>query len=141
MRIHYATPDALIHAVAETLATQEELTAPEWASFVKTGQHKERPPTQDNWWHIRAASILRKVALRGPVGTNKLRSIYGGRKNRGHKPDRRAIAGGNIIRTILQQLEKAGYVKQDEVAGHKGRVLTPKGHSLLDTHANKVIAK
>jgi small subunit ribosomal protein S19e len=138
MRIHIVEPHQLIEAVALKLEKVEELKAPEWAAFVKTGHMNERPPQQENWWHIRAASILRKVALRGPVGTNKLRTLYGGRKNRGHKPDRTFEASGNIIRTILQQLEAAQFVKQDTVHGRKGRVITPKGQSLLDTVANEV---
>ena len=138
MRIHLVEPQQLIQETAKKLEELEELTPPAWASFAKTGSHNERPPTQDNWWHIRAASILRKVSLRGPVGTNKLRVLYGGRKNRGHKPDKTVRASGNIIRTALQQLEKAGLVKQDTVHGRKGRVITPKGQSLLDTTANEV---
>ncbi|MFT4249856.1 MAG: 30S ribosomal protein S19e [Candidatus Woesearchaeota archaeon] len=141
MRIHIVQPHQLIEAVAKKLEKFDELQPPEWASYVKTGQHNERPPQQEDWWHVRAASILRKVALRGPVGTNKLRGLYGGRKNRGHKPDRTRIASGNIIRTCLQQLEKAGLVKQDIVAGRKGRVLTAKGHSLLDTTTNEVASQ
>ena len=139
MRIHLAEPEQVILATAKKLEGLKELTPPEWAAYTKTGSHNERPPTQENWWHIRAASILRKVAIRGPVGTNKLRVLYGGRKNRGHKPDKTVIAGGNIIRTALQQLEKAGLVKQDTVDGRKGRVITPKGQSLLDTAANEVL--
>ncbi len=140
MRIHLVEPQALIDATAKKLEEIDELTAPTWAAYVKTGAHNERPPTQDNWWHVRAASILRKVALKGPIGTNKLRVLYGGRKNRGHKPDKTVRASGNIIRTALQQLEKAGLVKQDDVHGHKGRVITPQGQALLDKTANEVRA-
>ena len=138
MRIHLVEPQQLINATAKELEELEELTPPAWAAYVKTGAHNERPPTQDNWWHIRAASILRKVALKGPIGTQKMRVLYGGRKNRGHKPDKTVKASGNVIRTALQQLEKAGLVKQDEVDGRKGRVITPEGQSLLDKTANTV---
>ena len=40
-------------------------------------------------------------------------------------------AGGKIIRTILQQLEKAGYIQQTE-RPRKGRVVTPKGQRLIN---------
>ena len=132
MRIQLIEPALLIQRTAVELEKLPELAPPAWASFVKTGVHKERPPSQDNWWHIRAASILRKVALLGPIGTNKLRVLYGGRKNRGHKPDRFRQGSGNIIRTILQQLQMAGLVKETDIRGHKGRIITPKGQSLLD---------
>lgn len=131
---------ALVTQVAEELKGVKEVQAPEWAPFVKTGSHKERPPTQDDWWHIRAASVLKKVSDLGPVGTQKLRRKYGGRKNMGYAPDEFRQASGNIIRTILQQLETAKLVTQADKEGRKGRVLTPAGHSLLDKSAKKVTA-
>ena len=133
MRIQYAAPETLIMAVADKLKTIEQIQPPVWASYVKTGVHKERPPTQDDWWYIRTAAILRKVALMGPVGTSKLRVHFGGRKNRGHKPDAFRKGSGSVIRNALQQLEAAGLVKQVEVHGHKGRVVTAQGESLLDS--------
>jgi small subunit ribosomal protein S19e len=140
MRIHLAPPEALIHKVSEQLKSLEEVQPPVWAAYAKTGVHKERPPMQDDWWYIRSASVLRKVSLRGPIGTNKLRVLYGGRKNRGHKPDVNRRGSGSVIRTVLQQLEAAGLIQQVERNGHKGRVVTAKGQSLLDKAANEVIA-
>ncbi len=139
MRAGLVNPGKHIRVLASRLREFEQIIPPSWAPFVKTGVHKQRPPTQDDWWYIRSASILRKIAILGPVGTQKLRKCYGGRKNRGHKPDAFRVGSGNIIRTILQQLEKAGLIKQDTVHGHKGRVITPKGHSLLDKSAYEVI--
>mgnify|MGYP003902899649 FL=1 len=75
--------------------------APEWASFVKTGTHRERPPDQDNWWSIRSAAILRKVAFKGPIGANHISQEYGGPRDRGVKPNRAAAGSRNIARTIL----------------------------------------
>jgi len=133
MRIQYAHPEALILATAERLKGIEHIQPPVWASFVKTGVHKERAPTQDDWWFIRSAAILRKVALQGPIGTSKLRVHFGGRKNRGHKPDAFRKGSGSVIRNALQQLEAAGLVKQVDVHGHKGRIVTAQGESLLDS--------
>ncbi|RLG18699.1 30S ribosomal protein S19e [Nanoarchaeota archaeon] len=124
-------PSELIINLASEL--KKELTIPEWAKFVKTGPHKERPPQQDDWWWIRAASILRALYKR-PTGVERLRTKYGGRKNRGHKPERFVKASGKIIRTILQQLEQKGYVKKSD----KGRSLTPEGMKLLAKAAKGV---
>ncbi len=128
-------PHKLILQVAKELEKESAISQPEWSKFVKTGHHKQRLPLLDNWWHVRSAAILRTIARIGPVGTEKLRTKYGGRKNRGHKPDRRYKASGSVIRKSLQQLESAGLIQQKEVSGHKGRVLTPKGVSLLDKTA------
>lgn len=132
MRIQYAAPQTLIMATAEKLKSVEQIAPPTWAAFVKTGAHKERPPSQDDWWHIRCAAILRKVAINGPIGVAKLRVQYGGRKNRGHKPDQFRKGSGSVIRSALQQLEAAGLIQQVDKDGRKGRVITAKGESLLD---------
>lgn len=117
--------------LAEKLKKIPEIQAPEWSNYVKTSTHKERPPEQADWWHLRAASILNKVQKLGPIGVSKLRVKYGGKKNRGHKPERFYKGSGKITRTILQQLEKAGLIKEIKEGAHKGRKLTPKGQSLL----------
>ena len=104
---------------------------PEWAPYVKTGTHKERPPADKDWFYIRAASILRTIAMRGPIGVSKLRGKYGGRKNMGVQPDRFYDGSGNIIRKALQELDKAGLTIKAEKGVHKGRIITGKGQSLL----------
>ena len=100
--------------------------------------HNERIPLQDDWWYRRAASILRIIALRGPIGVSKLRTRYGGKKNRGVRPERFRIASGNIIRKILQQLDSASLSKQAVIGVHKGRVITPSGQKLLDKCATDI---
>lgn len=116
----------LIEKAAKRLENIKEINPPEWSKFVKTGVHKERPPEQENWWYIRTASIMRRLYMNPGIGVGKLRKIYGGRKNRGHKPEHKYKASGKIIREILQQLEKAGLVKVE-----KGRFLTSKGKEFL----------
>ncbi len=131
----------LITALAAELKRQNVVVPPDWAAFVKTGHHRERTPVDENWWYTRAASVLRTVYVRGPIGTEKLRVRYGGRKNRGVAPDRFYAAGGNHLRKILQQLEAAKLVEQAVKAGHKGRVITPLGRKLLHAVAGVVRAQ
>lgn len=125
----------LIKRLAAELKKTPEIKAPAWSVYAKTGMHKERPPRLPDWWHVRAAAVLRSIAKLGPVGVSKLRTKYGGKKNRGHKPGRFYKGSGNIIRKILQQLESAKLIKQTKIGVHKGRVLTPAGQSLLDKTA------
>jgi small subunit ribosomal protein S19e len=132
--IYDIKPQELIKKTAE--AIKSEVPTPTWANFVKTGHGKENRPLQSNWYQLRAASILRKVYKNGPIGTSKLRKNYTTKKNRGHRPEITTQASGKIIRSILQQLEKAGYIKQIEKGVHKGREITPKGKSLLDKLSN-----
>lgn len=135
--VYDVPPDILIERLARYLKEEvPEVTPPSWAKFVKTSPSRERIPMQADWWYIRAASILRKVYLLGPVGLNTLRTLYGGRQRRGSMPEHHRKAGGAIIRKILQQLEAAGLVKK---VSKKGRVVTPKGRSLLDYLSTEIL--
>ena len=125
-------PEKLILKAAEELQKEKALTPPSWASFVKTGIHKERPPLQSNWWQIRAAAVLRTVYVQGPIGVSKLRQKYGGNKRRGVRPRHYRRASGNILRKCLQQLQSAGYLDFKEKGINKGRVVSGKGKKFLD---------
>ena len=129
----------LIERASKQLAEQKLVQPPKWALYVKTGMHKERPPLMDGWWYARSAAVLRSVYKLGPIGTSKLRTKYGGRKNRGHKPEHHYRGSGAIIRKILQQLETAGLLKNVEKGVHKGRAVTPKGRSFLDKIAIQML--
>ena len=113
----------------------DEITAPSWASIVKTGPHVERQPQNPDWWHIRCASLLRKIYVHGPIGVEKLRAQYGGRKDFGVKPEHAAKAGKAIVRKALQQLEAAGLI---ETLKPKGRRMTSEGRKLLHELAEDV---
>lgn len=125
-------PTELINQAATELKKQHLVQPPDWSKFVKTAHFKDRTPDQEDWWYQRSAAVLRSIAKLGPVGTAKLRTKYGGKGNRGYKPERFSKASGSIIRKILQQLEKSGLLQQTAKGVHKGRVLTPKGVSFLD---------
>ncbi len=130
--------EALIDALAETLA--DRLEEPEWARYVKAGADRELPPDVEMFWHRRAASVLRKVAIEGPIGVERLRTAYGGAKDGSNRygvaPSRHAKGSGKIVRTILQQLQEEGLVEQ---AGSAGRIVSAEGRSLLDATAGDVL--
>ena len=119
----------LIRRLAQDLKTRNGVEAPDWALYVKTGTHKERAPDDPDWWYTRCASVLRKIYLKGPIGTERLRIVYGGRKRRGTKPNRFQKGSGAVVRTVLQQLERAGFVIK---RGNKGREMTSVGRSYMD---------
>jgi small subunit ribosomal protein S19e len=113
----------------------DEITPPPWVSIVKTGVHVQRPPQNPDWWYIRCASLLRKIYVHGPVGVERLRAEYGGRKDYGVRPEHAAKASGAIIRKALQQLEAAGFA---ETFKTRGRRVTKKGRKLLEELAEEV---
>jgi small subunit ribosomal protein S19e len=107
----------------------DETNPPPWAAIVKTGVHVQRPPQNPDWWYIRCASLLRKIYAHGPIGVEKLRAEYGGRKDYGVRPSHAAKGSGAIIRKALQQLEAAGFVGTFQTSGRR---VTKKGRKLLE---------
>src|SRR3989344_7793740 len=123
--------------LAEALKKVPEFVAPEWAEYVKSGVSKERPIEEPDFWHKRAASVLRQIYRKGTLGVNRLRTKYGSKKNRGMRPEKFVKSGGKIIRTILQQADKAGFTEiAQTVRGVRrkrpGRVLTAQGKKFLE---------
>lgn len=128
--------DKLIGALAVQVKNLPGMKEPEWAHFVKTGSHAERPPSDADWWYTRAASLLRKLYIHGPVGLSYLVSTYGGSKALKYSPKHHRDASGSPIRKLLQQLEQAELVAKTP----KGRVLTPKGRAMLDKASKEIFA-
>ncbi len=133
-------PQELVEGLTEELKTIAKLAPPAWAEFAKTGISREFPPTQEDWWYRRAASIMRKLVIRcdKPVGVGVLREQYGGRQRRGVRPSRHAKGSGHIIRTILQQLQDAQLV---EIVSKEGRNLTTTGKKLVNKVAREIKAR
>ena len=123
--------------LADALKEIPEFKEPEWAQFVKSGSSKARPINDLNFWHKRAASILRQIYKKGIVGVNRLRTKYGSRKNRGMRPEQFRKSSGKIIRTILQQADAVGFTEIAKTikgirSKRPGRQLTQKGRSFLE---------
>jgi len=117
--------------LAEALKKDKLFEKPEWVEFVKTGSGKERPNIDEDFWHKRAASILRQIYIREIVGVERLRTRYGNKKDRGQKPSRFVKGAGKMIRVILQQGEEAGLLAKVD-GKKKGRKLTQKGKDFLE---------
>ena len=123
--------------LAEALKQIPEFKQPEWSTLIKSGPAKERPIDDPDFWHKRAASILRQIYKKKNVGVIRLKTKYGSKKNRGYQPETFKKAGGKIIRTILQQADQAGFTEiAKAVKGAKakrlGRQLTTKGKEFLE---------
>lgn len=133
MDIRSISPEKYNKALAEALKSVKEFEQPEWSQFVKTSTHKKRPTQEEDFWFKRAASILRQIYLNGVVGVERLRTRYGGRKNRGQKPAEFRKGSGKMIRVILQQAEAAGFIEKVKTPKKAGRKLTEKGKEFLES--------
>jgi small subunit ribosomal protein S19e len=128
-------PGKLVQVIAMEFEKQG-VKMPAWALFVKTGAQAERAPDNKNWWNYRMASLLYRIYKDGPVGTQRLRTYYGGRKARGVAPHEFRRAGGKIIRVCLQELGQMGFVEKQKLGGRK---ITPKGEGFLDKMAKETM--
>ncbi len=117
--------------LAQALKKISEFKKPGWTDFVKSGTNKQRPIAEPDFWHKRASSILRQIYIRKIIGVQRLRTRYGGRKDRGMQPPEFRKAGGKIIRNILQQAESAGLIEKSK-SKTAGRQLTFKGKEFLE---------
>lgn len=128
--------EPLIERAAKKLKETKAVSTPEWAAFVRTGAHTEKPPEHPDWWFVRSAAVLRKIYLQGPIGTERLAAEFGGKRDRGSSPYHAVKGSRKVIRAILQQLQESGLV--ENVDGAKGRRVTSKGMSLLDNAAHDI---
>ncbi|EQD44260.1 30S ribosomal protein S19e, partial [mine drainage metagenome] len=104
-------PSKLLPPLAAELKNRNAVAPPPWATFVKTGVHKQRGPTAPDWWYLRSASVLRKIFVLGTVGTERLAAEYGGKRDRGSAPYHARSGSRAVLREIVQQLEKSGLVR------------------------------
>ncbi len=124
-------PGKFNEKLAEAVKKSEKFPKEAWIDFVKSGPHKKRPVADPDFWYKRAASILRQLYIHQVVGVERLRSRYGGRKDRGVQPPHFKKSSGKIIRKILQQAEAAGFA--EKIKGKRtGRQLTKLGKEFLE---------
>lgn len=136
--IYDVPADALIEAVAARLA--DRIDEPDWVAFTKSGAGKELPPEQDDFWYVRSASLLRKVAQNEPIGIERLATEYGSKKRGSNRyavrPGEHAGGSRKLIRASLQALEDEELVT---TAAGEGRRVSDEGESFLSTVAGEVL--
>ena len=128
--------DKLIPKLAEELKKVETIAPPDWAAYAKTGRHRQKSPVNNDWWHTRSAAMLRKIYIEGPVGTTRLAAMYGGKADRGSKPNKAVRGSRSISRMTVQQLEKGQLVQKQKDGG---RVVTAKGRKMIDAISLQIL--
>ncbi|KNA16999.1 hypothetical protein SOVF_083970 [Spinacia oleracea] len=129
------SPHDFVKAYAAHLKRSGKMELPHWTDIVKTGKLKELAPYDADWYYIRAASMARKVYLRGGLGVGGFRRIYGGSKRNGSRPPHFCKSSGAVARHILQQLEQVKIVEIDPKGGRK---ITSSGQRDLDQVAGRI---
>ncbi len=135
--IYDVPADALIEEVAARL--EDRIDEPEWVEFAKSGAGKELPPEQEDFWYVRSASLLRKVAQNEPIGIERLATEYGSKKRGSNRysvrPGEHEGGSRKLIRASLQALEDDGLVT---TAAGEGRRVSDEGEAFLSEVAADV---
>nr|KJB80718.1 hypothetical protein B456_013G145600 [Gossypium raimondii] len=116
------SPHEFVKAYAAHLKRSGKIELPPWTDIVKTGKLKELPPYDPDWYYVRAASMARKIYLRGGLGVGAFRRIYGG-------------SSGSVARHILQQLQNVNIIDIDPKGGRR---ITSNGQRDLDQVAGRI---
>eukprot|EP01130_Rhizamoeba_saxonica_P004198 TRINITY_DN1724_c0_g1_i1.p1 TRINITY_DN1724_c0_g1~~TRINITY_DN1724_c0_g1_i1.p1 ORF type:complete len:147 (+),score=42.17 TRINITY_DN1724_c0_g1_i1:267-707(+) len=130
---------AFIKEYAMHLKRTQWLQIPTWSIYVKTGISRELAPIDDDWFFVRAASIARKIYIRGGTGIGALRKVYGNKKRDGPSRSHFTLASGGLLRYIVQEFERLGILEADEKKG--GRRISAEGQKDLDRIAGRVAAQ
>jgi small subunit ribosomal protein S19e len=131
-------PSMLLPQLATELRNRQAVAPPPWATFVKTGVHKQRAPMQVDWWYLRSASVLRKIYLKGHIGVERLSAEYGGKRDRGSAPYHARTGSRAVLREIVHQLEKSGLVQPYKT---QGRRVSAEGERLLASVSKGILQK
>eukprot|EP01039_Chlorochromonas_danica_P004326 gene4326-4747_t len=124
-----------IAAYADVLKNNDKFVVPKWVDTVKTGVHKELAPYDPDWYHIRAAAIIRKIYLRPGTGVGDLKKSFGGSYRRGARPEIHRDAAGGLIRSILKSLDELKFTEKTEKGGRR---VTKIGQQALDLVAGQI---
>ncbi|KAL0377581.1 UNVERIFIED_CONTAM: 40S ribosomal protein S19-1 [Sesamum radiatum] len=130
------SPHEFVKSYAAHLKRSGKMELPEWTDIVKTGVLKELAPYDPDWYYIRAASMARKIYLRGGLGVGAFRRIYGGSKRNGSRPPHFGKSSGSVARHILQQLQNMNIIELDP---RGGRRITSSGQRDLDQVAGRIV--
>jgi small subunit ribosomal protein S19e len=133
---HDIPPQLYVQRLAKYIKDNiDQIQPPPWTTTAKTSSHTSRQPENPDWWFTRAASILRKTYIHGPIGIEKLRADYGGRHRKGSIREHVRKGSGTNIRKILKQLETAGLIQTTK---NQGRTITSEGRRTLDKLAAEI---
>ncbi|KAK4253171.1 hypothetical protein QN277_010771 [Acacia crassicarpa] len=131
-----ASPHEFVKAYAAHLKRSGKMEPPEWIDIVKTARFKELAPYDPDWYYIRAASMARKIYLRGGLGVGAFQRIYGGSKRNGSRPPHFCKSSGAIARHILHELQNMNIIEADP---NGGRRITPSGRRDLDQVTGRIV--
>jgi len=114
-------------------------TSPTGSNSPRAAPARRLPPKQEDFWYVRSASLLRKVAQNEPIGIERLATEYGSKKRGSNRysvrPGEHEGGSRKLIRASLQALEEDGLVT---TAAGEGRRISDDGEAFLSEVAADV---
>lgn len=108
--IYEVRPERFNVALKSYLKSSNKIVLPQDYDIIKTGESRELAPSDDDWYYMRAASIVRQIAKKGGVTSEFLAEKYGSRKNRGCRPSKYVPAHREIGDSVLENLKNMGWI-------------------------------
>ena len=136
-----------ITKLADLFREKNLIKLPSYATsaLVKCSHSNELSPLDANWFFHKAAAVARQiyVSKSKTLGVGSLRSVLGKKQRRWRLPCVTSRGGGKIIRDIVTQLRKLGYVENFATTENStlGLTLTGPGIAQLDKVAARCLTK
>ena len=122
--------------LATHLKDKRLVTPKPYTSLVKCSYSNELAPIDPDWFYTKAAAVARQiyVSKSSTLGVGSLRRVFAKKARRGVNTNTTSLAGGRIMRDIVQQLRKAGFVEQykSSEGATFGLLITKAGRSQMD---------
>ncbi|KAJ1421469.1 Winged helix DNA-binding domain superfamily [Sesbania bispinosa] len=123
------SPHEFVKAYSAHLKRSGKMELPEWTDIVKTARFKELAPHDPDWYYVRAASMARKIYLRGRSWCWCISEDLWWSQRNGSRPPHFCKSSGAIARHILQQLQNMSIIELDTKGGRR---ITSSGRRDLD---------
>ena len=135
----------LIKKLAEFYKEKGLIKLPKYTVFAKTSRARELSPIDPDWFFTKAASLTRRIYITKShtLGIGALKVITGKRQRRGASTNTFRTASGKVIRDIVTQLRKNGYVENyvNSNGPILGLCLTRLGRGEVDKIATRAMKK
>ena len=112
------------------------ITPPHYNNLVKCSYSNELAPLDPNWFYVKAAAVVRKIYITKSktLGVGSLKSMFNKKHRRGVNCSVTSRHSGKILRDIIGQLKKIGYVENyvSSEGASLGLLVTRLGKAQLD---------
>ncbi|WUR02176.1 ribosomal protein eS19 [Vairimorpha necatrix] len=112
-----------VNILKKSLQSNTDITLPKDHDILKTSTGKENCPVSDDWYYARMAAILNLIAKKGNMTVEEACVEFGNYKNRGRRPSMFVKADEMFMKSIFENLEKIGYLKENKLTSNAKEII------------------